>query len=221
MKHLCQFIRGAGKQTALFVITISLSPVIFCQVTTTRVTSHGAMSAMRVIADTSPVRRAIINRELLINPNIVKAFNYASITDTVADLRPFLQSKANCDFEKAVDSNGCIIIRYTDGLTKKICNGILKEVITPDGIRHITIIYTTYSFTMTLPPPPNPEQADISYQWISTYNDNLMKDITGALGDDSAMINQYNMNEAAYCKGSIYKQIEYRTMFLEEFLKAK
>jgi hypothetical protein len=173
--------------------------------------------------DTTPIRRAILNKQIHVNPHLIAGYKNFSNTDTVWNLDPYLQSKANCDFEKAIDSDGCILVRYTDGLTKKICGGKLMEVVTPDGKKHVARLggTTTYMYVMPIPPPPNPSDSDTASRWLASYNANLMDEISGLFTDDKNMIAQYISSEKAKCKGSLYKQIEFRTIFIEEFLKAK
>ena len=175
------------------------------------------------IPDTTPLRKAIFNRELSINPHMVKGYYTINATDTVWDLTPYLQSKVNCDYEKAIDSNGCVLVKYTDGLTKKICAGKLVEVVTPDGKKHVARLAgtTAYMYVMPVPPPPNPSDTDTAAHWLASYNTNLLDEISGLFADDQTLITHYMNKEEAKCKGSIYKQIEFRTIFIEEFLKAK
>jgi len=91
----------------------------------------------------------------------------------------------------------------------------------PDGKKHVQHwMTTTYMYVMELPPPPNPGTQTSSYQWLSKYNDGLLQDIVLFLGNQQSMIDQYKQNEAAKCVGNIYKQIEYRTVFIETFLEA-
>ncbi|MBA4167028.1 MAG: hypothetical protein H0X41_05715 [Chitinophagaceae bacterium] len=193
--------------------------------TETTISRRASVSAMMNSAaqDTSPIRKAIFNKQIHVNPRLVYNYKNFSTTDTVWNLEPYLQSKANCDFEKAIDSNGCILVKYTDGLTKKICGGKLTEVVTPDGKKHVARLAgtTTYMYVMPIPPPPNPSDTDTASRWLTHYNGNLMDEISGLFADDENLINQFKTNEHAKCSNSLYKEIEFRTIFIEEFLKAK
>jgi len=173
------------------------------------------------IIDTNRVRKSVVSRDAHVNTTLIYGLRYNSV-DTVYDLKPFLAQKAGCDFEKAVDTAGCVIVRYTDGFAKKICNGDVKEVTTADGRKHVLHwMPSTRMYVMELPPPPNPGQADVAYQWLSNYSDSLMADIKVALGNKPGDIQHYSNNELLACKGNLYKQIEYRTIFLEQYLQAK
>ena len=175
------------------------------------------------VPDTTPLRKAIINRELSVNPHILEGYYANNPTDTVWNLQPYLQSKAGCDYEKAMDTSGCVLVKYTDGLTKKICGGKLVEVVTPDGRKHVAKLAgaTAYMYVMPVPPPPNPSDTDTAAHWLSSYNANLLDEISGLFADNQTLINQYLGKEQSKCNGSVYKQIEFRTIFIEEFLKAK
>ena len=39
----------------------------------------------------------------------------------------YLQTKKYCEFDKSVDDDGCVVIHYVDGGSKKLCNNMLVE----------------------------------------------------------------------------------------------
>jgi hypothetical protein len=175
------------------------------------------------VADTSKVNKAMAEKQVTANAQLITAYNLHPEADTVWDLKPFLASKQNCDFEKAIDTNGCILVKYNDGLIKKICNGSVVEVITPDGKKHVARIAgsTFYHYVVRIPSPQNPSATDISYKWLVAYNENLLTEISVLLGDNQNLVTQFKNREKIKCEHNIYKEIEYRTLFIEEVLKAK
>ncbi len=177
----------------------------------------------RILQDTSPIRKAIINKQIKVNPRLVYLYGHVPSVDTVADLDPYLRSKQNCDYEKAIDSNGCVLVKYTDGFTKKICDGQLVEVVMPDGKKHVSRFGNTkmYMYVTPLPPPPNPTNSDTAFNWLIAYNKNLLDEISGLFADDQDLVSRFMTREKDKCNGSLYKEIEFRTIFIEEFLKAK
>lgn len=155
-------------------------------------------------------------------PNKSKTFNLPT-NDTVLDLNPFLVSKVDCDFIKSVDENSCILVKYKDGLIKRICNGKLTEVITPDGRRHILRnAPVLYHEVMAIPFPPNPSASDDAYIWLKGYSQNLLSQISDELlHSNQQEINMYTSREQARCNNNIFKEIDFRVTFIEQFLKAK
>jgi len=176
----------------------------------------------RNLADTSPVRKAYLERRIVINPGLYKAITQAP-ADTVKSLEPYLATKASCDFEKSVTPDGCILVKYKDGFIKKVCDGRVTEVVMPDGKKHVQKggNQVAYMYVTPLPPPPNPGATNVAYKWLTNYNEGLMNDILSLLGNQQDLINQYKATETGKCGDSIYKQIEYRTIFIETFLEAK
>lgn len=229
MIHVRRLIDGLGRSVLLLLLFLAMINALCGQKKTNRASKKAtpatqlASPKSYLVSDTSPIRRAIFDKQIRINPHLAGLYGTDTHVDTVGDLTVFLQSKQNCDFEKAVDSNGCIIVRYTDGLTKKICKGSLTEVITPDGRRHVSKYgnMTMFMYVMPIPAPPNPSDSDTAFNWLVAYHDNLMDEISALCSDNKDIISQFTVNEKAKCNGSLYKEIEYRTMFIEEFLKAK
>jgi hypothetical protein len=141
-----------------------------------------------------------------------------AVPDTVLDLGPYLASKANCDFVTTIDTGGCVIVKYADGFTKKICHKVVTEVITADGHHYVsrhkknTVIFLAI---MQLT-PPNPNTTDVYYNWLKNYAASLLVDIKELLNKDpNSSINSYLAIEHENCGDNIYKQIEYRTSTLE------
>ena len=143
-----------------------------------------------------------------------------NFVDTAYSTEPYLVSKKDCEFVKSIDADGCVIIRYSDGLVKKVCNGYISEVITQDGRLHI-IRPPNYvrDYVMRVPYPPNPAATANSSDWLNAYNLSLLDKIEKLL-KNNATIKEYQSREKANCRGNIYREIEYKTIFLEEFFKA-
>ncbi len=172
----------------------------------------------RVLIDTSPKTNPMVSDRIKINDGILSIFNSV---DTVWDLTPYLQSKASCDYEKTMDNDGCIIVTYTDGFKKTICGGSVIDVTLSGGKKYVRRMGQSIKHeVMRIPPPSNPGPAEAAYTWLVQYNETLLNEIKKYLVTNDA-INKYSQNEKVVCKGMFYKQIEYRTIFLEEFLKAK
>lgn len=184
---------------------------------------HNMAMATTTAADTSPIRKAYYEKRLRTNIDLVRIAGSIQAVDTVPSLQPWLATKENCDFEKSLTPDGCIIVKYRDGFTKKVCKGQTTEVITPDGKKHVLRWgnSTVYMYVSGLPAPPNPDAQSPTYKWLANYNEGLMNDILLFLGNQADLVNQYKQNEAVKCTGNIYKQIEYRTIFIETFLEAK
>ena len=174
-------------------------------------------------ADTSPIRKAYLERRLRTNTDLIRIAGHVQTVDTVPSLEPWLATKESCDFEKSLTPDGCILVKYKDGFTKKVCKGKTTEIIMPDGKKHVLRWgnSTAYMYVSGLPAPPNPDAQAPTYKWLTNYNEGLMNDILLFLGNQSDLIDQYKQNEAIKCSGNIYKQIEYRTIFIETFLEAK
>ncbi len=132
----------------------------------------------------------------------------------------YLQTKQYCEFDKSVDDEGCVVIHYGDGGSKKLCKDMLVEVVTPDGLRHPIRANSIKKYVMKLDPPNNPSQTDVTYKWISGFNAEALNDISKLLKTD-ADLNKYLKREYASCKDNVYKQMEYRSIFLQEYYKAK
>ena len=205
-----------------FVLTCNGQPATMKPRAATTTMQQPAMARAAAIADTSPARKAFIDRRLTINSGLYTRPGRLSSVDTVLNIDPYLQGNEGCDIEKSATPDGCVLVKYKNGFIKKICNGKVTEVTTPDGKKHVQrAMNTAYMYVMGVPPPPNPGTQSNSYQWLSKYNDGLLQDILLFLGNQQSMIDQYNQNEDAKCQGNIYKQIEYRTIFIETFLEAK
>lgn len=145
-------------------------------------------------------------------------------TDTVPSLEPFLQQKAACEMSKSIDAAGNIIIRYADGFTKKLLQGKYpSEVITPDGVRHVPQrppMITEPMMVNTLP-PPLPPQGDPMYKWLERFNKDLGTDIKQLIAGSSYGWDGFLQDEDMVCHGNIFKQIQFRTIFLAKFNAAK
>ena len=72
---------------------------------------------------------------------------------------------------------------------------------------------------MRVPYPPNPAATANSSDWLNAYNLSLLDKIEKLL-KNNATIKEYQSREKANCRGNIYREIEYKTIFLEEFFKA-
>ncbi len=174
-------------------------------------------SAVRLATDT-PFRKK--NIDLQNNTTISVTDKNFAVMGSEKDGYAYLQTKQYCEFEKAVDDNGCVVIHYVDGGSKKLCNDYLVEVITPDGIKHPIRNYTMKQYVLKLDPPNNPSQTDVTYKWISGFNAEALNDISKLLKTD-ADLNKFLKREYASCKDNVYKQMEYRSIFLQEYYKAK
>ena len=181
------------------------------------------MAMATAVADTSPIRKAYIEKRLRTNTDLIRIIRRVNSVDTVPSLDPWLATKESCDFEKSLTPDGCIIVKYKDGFTKKVCKGKTTEIITPDGKKYVLRWgnTTAYMYVSGLPAPPNPDAQSATYKWLTNYNEGLMNDILLFLGNQADLIDQYKQNEAIKCSGNIYKLIEYRTIFIETFLEAK
>ena len=183
------------------------------------------VATMRVsqVADTSPIRRAHIEKRLRVNPRLAEEMKiHKGTIDTVPTLEPYLKEKAACDFEKSVDNEGCILIKYADGFIKKVCEGVTQEVITKDGKKYVKRTYQTMKMEVqALPPPPNPSTADPVYKWINKVSEDLLSDVKLLMGNDNQLVTDYMSRENAKCNGSIYRRIEYRMIFIENFYEAQ
>ncbi len=197
----------SGICAALFISTS------FAQIkTTTPATTYQRRS---VIADTVPRR---YHRADAVAMTADRGLQ--NTVDTSYSAEPFLISKKDCAFEKTIDNAGCVVIKYTDGLIKKMCGGYVTEVITPDKKRHIIRVMVIQQLVMKIHPPANPAKTDNAFNWLTFYSNNLLKEIEKDINNTN-LFNQYTSRENALCGDNIYKAIEYRTIFLEEFLGAK
>lgn len=174
-------------------------------------------SAVRLAIDT-PFRKNKI--EIQDNTTVTVTGKNIPVMGSEEDGYAYLQTKKYCEFEKAVDDDGCVVIQYVDGGSKKICNDFLVEVITPDGLKHRITNYTFKQFVMKLDPPNNPPQNDVTYKWISGFNTEALKDISKLLKTDTDL-NKFLKREYTICKDNVYRQMEYRSIFLQEYYKAK
>ena len=141
--------------------------------------------------------------------------------DTVTSFDAFLQMKAGCETVKTLGDDGSILIRYPDGFTKKMYDGLLVEVITADGVRHVPK-RRPYKPTLYLDiiriPPPVPGINDPLYKWLNDFNQSLESDIRDLIGKTGW--GQFLGDESEVCNNNIYKQIQFRTKFLENYSTA-
>jgi hypothetical protein len=175
-------------------------------------------------SDSSAISRAIKNREILINPALIKIFTRPIHTDTVQmeEAEAMLEMKRACECEKYVDTAGCMMVHYADGLSKRICSGSLVEVITADGKRHIVRQPPRMMMgVVKLRPPENPSTSDVSYQWLKVYSEELFGDVQALLQKNNKAIADFLSREKRSCENNVYRQVVYRTTFIEEFLKAR
>lgn len=145
-------------------------------------------------------------------------------TDTVPSLEPFLQQKAACEFSKSIDADGNIVIRYADGFVKKLLQGKYPlEIITPDGVRHVPQRppVRTEPMMVNQLPPPLPPEADPLYKWLESFNNDLGDDIKRLMANSSYGWNGFVQDENRVCHNNLYKQIQFRTIFLAKFNAAK
>ncbi|MCY7422645.1 MAG: hypothetical protein LH478_12985 [Chitinophagaceae bacterium] len=174
-------------------------------------------NAVRLATDSPSTKR---NVEIQNNKTISASSRNIVAMGNETDGYAYLQSKKYCGYEKSVDDEGCVVIQYVDGGAKKLCNDMLVEVMTPDGIKHPIRTNSIQQYVMKLDPPNNPPQTDVTYKWISGFNAEELNEISKLLKTDAA-INQYLKREYANCKDNVYKQMEYRSIFLQEYYKAK
>lgn len=143
--------------------------------------------------------------------------------DSVASLSGFLQMKADCEITKSIDDDGKISIRYPDGFIKKYSNGTVVEVITPDGVRHVPkyTYYPSIKLAVIQIPPPVPGANDPIYIWLVKFRSDLETDIRRSIGGGDARWQQFLSDENTVCQNNIYKQIQFRTAFLENYATAQ
>jgi len=143
--------------------------------------------------------------------------------DSVANLNVYLQMKADCEITKSIDDDGKIFIRYPDGFIKKFSNGIIVEVITPDGVRHVPkyTYYPSIKLAVIQIPPPVPGANDPIYIWLVKFRSDLETDIRRSIGGGDAGWQKFLNDESKVCQNNIYKQIQFRTAFLENYATAQ
>lgn len=182
---------------------------------------HGQLAAQATMRQRIPAHRTLGSAvsASATKEQAMSVGNYSRMGNE-ADGYAYLATKESCDFEKTVDDSGCVVIAYADGGKKKVCNGLLFEVITPDGVRHPIRNWSIKQYVMKIDPPQNPTQTDVSYKWINSFNAEELSEIGKCLRTDEAMA-VYLKREYASCKDNIYKQMEYRSIFLQEYYKAK
>jgi len=174
----------------------------------------------RQFADTTPRRKVNVKDGIHVRKNNIPQIIPSGTTDTVWDLSPYLQEKVGCNFVKTIDDNGCIWVTYTDGFEKQICSGDLIEVKLANGKKYRRKSGQTIRHEVMRVPAPNPTGTETAYKWLMSYNTDLLDDIKNLVGTVNAF-NIYLANERAVCNGMFYKQIDYRSIFIQEFLKAK
>lgn len=144
--------------------------------------------------------------------------------DTVLNLDAYIQMKADCQVTKSMDDDGSILMRYPDGYTRKFSNGVIIEVITPDGVRHVPrkFPYTPHMLLAVIQiPPPVPGINDPVYKWLAKFKSDLESDIREAIGGGDSRWSVFLSDESDACGDNIYKQIQFRASFLENYGKAK
>ncbi len=147
--------------------------------------------------------------------------NGVTRVDTVTSFEQLLQMKSDCETVKTLDADGSILIRYPDGFSKKMNNGALIEITTADGVRHVTrrMPYTPVIHLAVIKvPPPIPGPNDPLYKWLKEFNTSLESDITDLIGQSGW--SQLLSDESEVCNNNIYKQIQFRTKFLENYSTA-
>jgi hypothetical protein len=163
-----------------------------------------------------PFTDTVRHYQLPVNKNA----RYSGPKDSVTSFNIFLETKADCDVVKTIDDDGIITIRYPDGFTKIIYSGKLTEIITSDGVHHV-LKYHPYNPSVKLAviqiPPPVPGPGDPIFLWLSKFNSDLEKDIRVIIGGGDDRWGQFLSNENNVCGGNIYKQIQFRTSFLENY----
>lgn len=169
--------------------------------------------------DTTPIQRAYLTRKIKVNSSLLKMVNRAPLQPPQPgeDLGKYLEGRQDCNVEKSIDSNNCVLVKYPDGLIKKICDGKLTEIVTPDGKKHTVRVYQVYMYVPKLP-PPQVSSSDPTYVWLASFNDELLKDIENLLNKDKDLINQYLQREGIQCQKDVFRQVEYRMTFMENFL---
>jgi len=169
--------------------------------------------------DTTPIQRAFLARKFRVNPGLLKIVSQAPVQPPQLGENPqkYLESRQDCNVERSIDSNNCVLVKYPDGLIKKICDGKVTEIVTPDGKKHIIPVFSMKMYVPTLP-PPNLNSNDPTYKWLAGFNNELLKDIEKLLNMDQGLINQYLLREGTQCKQDIFQQVVYRMTFMENFL---
>jgi hypothetical protein len=199
----------------LFIISFATAST--AQINRTK-TEVGSPVFRRAITDTA-IRKIKVNDRVDVDERMMNVNIYGT-TDTVWDLKPYIQTKATCDFVKTIEEDGCILVTYSDGFKKQICNGEVIEVTLANGKKYHKRAGPSLRHLVMRIPVPNPTGTETAYNWLVSYNAALLNDIKEYLVTDLAL-NTYLANEKAVCKGMFYKQIDYRTIFIQEFLKAK
>lgn len=221
--------RALLKRTTIsFCILLCLWHVAVAQADTIRkfkpnVTHVSTNSAVfKIRTDTTPVQRAILGKRIRINPDLSKMVYRLPVLPVPPgeNLDKYLAGRQDCATEKSIDSNNCVLVRYPDGLIKKICDGKLTEVVTPDGKRHVPPAMMQTMMMVPKIPIPRLNNTDTTYLWIAQFNSELRKDIQSLLGNNADLLNQYMKRETQQCEGDIFKQLVYRITFMENFLVA-
>jgi hypothetical protein len=179
------------------------------------VSAYKTQNAVAIRTDTTPIQRAYLARKIRVNPSLQKIVSRAPLQPPGEDLGKYLQSRQDCNVEKSIDSNNCVLVKYPDGLIKKYCDGKLTEIVTPDGKRHA--LNQVYMYVPKLP-PPQVSSNDPTYVWLASFNDELLKDIQNLLNKDQDLINQYLQREGLQCQKDVFRQVVYRMTFMENFL---
>ncbi|MBS1606769.1 MAG: hypothetical protein JST42_29200 [Bacteroidetes bacterium] len=209
-------IRWSAKELLSIVLSLCLIPA------TGQIIKN---NANEVRSDTMRRKKSAADERFIksMAPKTTMVKNNAPV-DSVTSLDGYLQMKADCDITKSIDDDGRIMIRYPDGFIKKFSNGIVVEVITPDGVRHVPK-HPYYPPTIRLAviqiPPPVPGTNDPIYLWLVKFRADLETDIRRSIGGGDARWQQFLSDENTVCQNNIYKQIQFRTAFLENYATAQ
>lgn len=211
------FYKTSFAKLFFLLFLISFATAAAAQISRTK-TEVGSPVLRRAITDTT-IRKIKVNDRVDVDKRMMNVNTYGT-TDTVWDLKPYMQTKATCDFVKTIEEDGCILVTYSDGFKKQICKGEVIEVTLANGKKYRKRAGPSLRHLVMRIPVPNPTGTETAYNWLVSYNAALLNDIKEYLGTDLAF-NTYLASEKAVCKGMFYKQIDYRTIFIQEFLKAK
>lgn len=221
MKILHNIICRSQKIFLIFILLTNSAITVSSQIQTQIYKDTKISGAkQKALIDTTPKGKIKTSDGIKVNDDLMHYKNMTGTADTVWDLTPYLNAKSSCDYEKTMDEDGCIIVTYTDGFKKTVCGGAVIDVTLANGKKYVRRMGQGIRHEVMRIPAPNPTGTETAYNWLVGYNQALLNDIEKYLITKAAF-NKYLDTERAVCKGMFYKQIDYRTIFIQEFLKAK
>lgn len=147
------------------------------------------------------------------------------------DLSKYL--KGRTVVRQSVDTSGCLLTYYDDGLIKRACGKDLASVRTPDGVEHFPPPKTIlYSMTYTVCPPNNLPSTDPMLDWLKRYNESLLTFINQLLGGDAQAVKNYQTTEDKVVKAHqsspqnaqgnyLFERMAFRSDFIEKMANSR